>query len=67
MQNKLLAAEEIGALEIVASRAMKAGRDQEALAAWSRILAIDPKHGRTLSALGQHAFRTGDLESARIA
>lgn len=67
MQSKLLAAEEIGALEIVASRAMKAGREQEALAAWSRILTIDPQHGRTLSALGQHAFRMGDLESARIA
>jgi aspartate beta-hydroxylase len=67
MQNNPTAIQEIGALEAAAIRSMQAGREQEALASWGRILAIDPNHGRTLSAIGQHAFRQGDLESARKA
>lgn len=67
MQNNTTAAQEINALEAAAARAMQAGREQEALGFWSRILAIDPNHGRTLSAIGQHSFRKGDLESARTA
>ena len=58
---------EIDALEAAAMRAVQTGREDEATRLWNRILAIDPNHGRTLSALGQRAFRRGDMESARAA
>ena len=67
MQNKQAAAQEISALEALAARAMQAGREQEALGVWGRILAIDPNHRQTLAAMGQHAFRNGDLDSAHKA
>ena len=67
MVNKPTPAEEINALEAEAVRAMQTGREQVALGLWARILAVDPNHGRTLAAIGQHAFRKGDMESARTA
>lgn len=67
MQNKQAAAQEINALEAEATRALQSGREQDALGFWGRILAIEPNHGRTLTAIGQHAFRKGNLESARTA
>ena len=67
MQNKQSAANEIDALEAQAARALQAGREQEALACWGRILAIDPNRARTLSDVGLHAFRKGELQSARAA
>lgn len=67
MQNNQLIAAEINALEAEAIRSMQAGREQEALGFWGRIFAIDPNHGRTLATIGQHAFRKGDLRSARAA
>ena len=67
MANKPTPVEEINALEAEAVRAMQTGREQVALGLWARILALDPNHGRTLAAIGQHAFRKGDLESARTA
>jgi aspartate beta-hydroxylase len=67
MQNFQDAAQEIDALEAAAVGAAQAGREQEALRLWSRILAIDPNHIRTLTALGQRAFRQGDMQAARTA
>ena len=67
MHNNQAVVQEINALEAEATRAMQAGREQDALGFWGRILAIDPNHGRTLATIGQHAFRKGDLQSARVA
>ena len=65
MQNHQGAVAEIGVLEAAALRAAQAGNDDEATRLWDRILAIDPNHGRSLTALGQRAFRTGDMVRAR--
>ena len=67
MQNQQGAASEIAALEAAAFRATQSGQDDEATRLWGRILAIDPNHMRTLTVLGQRAFRQGDTQSARIA
>ena len=67
MENNQTAVQEINALEAEAMRALQAGREQAALDFWGRILAIDPNHGRTLTAIGQHAFRKGNLDAARTA
>ncbi len=61
------AAGEVGALEAQAARAAQAGREAEAAALWARILEIDPRHERTLGALGQLSFRQGDMQAARAA
>ena len=67
MQNNQDATQEITVLEANAIRAIQAGREQDALGFWAQILAIDPNHGRTLTTMGQHAFRKGDLQSAHTA
>jgi len=67
MQNQQGASSEIAALEAAAFRAAQSGQDDEATRLWGRILAIDPNHMRTLTVLGQRAFRQGDTHSARIA
>lgn len=67
MQNMQTAAAEITALEADAIRAMQSGREQDALGHWGRILALDPNHGRTLTAMGQYAFRQGNFDAARVA
>ena len=58
---------QIVALEAAAVRAAQSGRDAEADSLWGRILEIDPSHERTLTALGQRAFRRGDFQAARVA
>jgi aspartyl/asparaginyl beta-hydroxylase (cupin superfamily) len=58
---------EINALEAQAFQAAQTGRDAEAQRLWARILELDPNHVRTLSFLGQRAFRAGDMPSARVA
>ncbi len=58
---------EINALEAQAFQAAQTGRDAEAQRLWARILELDPNHVRTLSFLGQRAFRAGDMSSARVA
>jgi aspartyl/asparaginyl beta-hydroxylase (cupin superfamily)/cytochrome c-type biogenesis protein CcmH/NrfG len=65
MQTHQGASPEIDALEAAAVRAAQAGREEEAIQLWSRILAIDPNHARTLATLGQRAFRQGDMHGAR--
>jgi aspartate beta-hydroxylase len=67
MQNVEAGLQQINALEAQAARAAQSGRDEEAASLWGRILEIDPGHARTLTALGQRAFRRGDLQSARAA
>ena len=59
------AAGDVAALEAQAARAAQAGREAEAAGIWGRILEIDPRHARSLAALGQFAFRKGDMETAR--
>jgi aspartate beta-hydroxylase len=65
MQNDPAGVAQIAALEAAAVRAAQWGKDAEAASLWGRILEIDPSHPRTLTALGQRAFRKGDLQSAR--
>ena len=67
MQNQQAVLQEIDTLEAAAMRAAQGGREEEAIQLWSRILAMDPNHGRTLTALGQVAFRRGDMRGARAA
>ncbi len=67
MQNVGAGLPEINVLEAQAARAAQSGRDAEAISLWMRILEIDPRHARTLTALGLHAFRRGDLPGARAA
>jgi len=56
---------EIAELEQRALRAAQAGRWQEAHEGWQRLLALAPGHPRALDAVGDHAFRRGDLALAR--
>ena len=58
---------EIDALEATALQAAQSGRDADAVRHWNRILELDPKHLRALNALGQRAFRQGDMPAARAA
>lgn len=57
----------ISQLESMAVQAYRAGREAETLAYWKRILEIDPGHVRTLTAMGQHAFRRNDFQGALAA
>jgi aspartate beta-hydroxylase len=50
-----------------AAEATRAGRVREAVAAWSEVLTLDPKHLAALTQLGQAAWSAGDLEAARAA
>jgi aspartyl/asparaginyl beta-hydroxylase (cupin superfamily) len=67
MQNFQANLPEINALEAQAFRFAQAGREDEAVELWNRILELDPNHARTLTAVGQRAFRRGDMPSARAA
>jgi len=67
MQNFGARLPDIRALEGEAARAVQSGRDAEAISLWTRILEIDPRHARTLNALGLHALRRGDAAGARAA
>jgi aspartate beta-hydroxylase len=66
-QNDSTGLAQIATLEAAAIRAAQSGRDAEADSLWGRILEIDPRHERTLTALAQQAFRRGDFQSARAA
>ncbi len=54
----------INQLEALAVQAHRAGREQELLGLWNRILGLDPRHARTLAALGQWHFRRGAFADA---
>jgi len=57
----------VAKLEAEAVARMRAGREREALDSWGRLLQRDPNHVRALTAIGQHSFRHGDLQPARVA
>ena len=65
MQESVTGGAEVRALEAQATHASQAGRHEEALRLWSRILELQPAHARALDILGQLAFRRGDLARAR--
>ena len=67
MQNTQGSLSEIEALDAAAVRAAQMGHEKEAIGLWSRILAIDPSHARSLAGLGQVAFRRADMKAARTA
>jgi aspartate beta-hydroxylase len=50
-----------------AIHAMQAGRDADALAAWARVVSLQPDHVVGLTQLGQAAFRRGDFQAAQTA
>lgn len=58
-------AENIAALEAQVLQSLRAGNDAAAARGWEQILALAPDHPRALLALGQRAFRQGDLQRAR--
>jgi len=58
--------QDVLALEEQALRAAQMGRGEDARRAWERILALDPHNARALDAMGQAAFRRGDLGQARV-
>jgi len=66
MQESVTGSAEVRALEAQAVHASQAGRHEEALRFWSRILDLQPEHARALDVLGQVAFRRGDLGKARV-
>ena len=59
-----IAARQVVQLEGRAAQAIRAGRLQEAYEAWKGVLELDPRHPRALDAVGDHAFRRGDLPVA---
>ena len=66
-KNNPLSAEEIDALAVEAVRMGQLGRDQDAVRLWSQVLNAEPNHLTALTALGQRAFRAGDLPAAYAA
>jgi len=66
MTTSTLAAE-VAHIERLAVEAMQAGRQQDALNAWARIVSLQPDHAVGLTQLGQAAFKQGDFEAARTA
>ena len=52
-------------LERQAIAAMQGARDAEADAFWQRIVAMQPRHVRAFTQLGQYRFKQGDYASAR--
>lgn len=67
MHNLSLPSPEVEALEAAALHAAQSGRDADAIRHWNRILELQPNHIRALGALGQRAFRQGDMPNARAA
>ncbi len=67
MQNSPSRSQEIAALEVQAARAVQAGREGEASSAWERIVALDPGHVPAWRAIGQRAYRLGDMRGAQVA
>jgi aspartyl/asparaginyl beta-hydroxylase (cupin superfamily) len=57
--------EEIAALEAEVLRAVQRGEETRVVQLWERLLAAAPDHPKALLALGQRAFRGGDLARAR--
>jgi aspartate beta-hydroxylase len=58
---------QLATLDAQANDALRAGKEREALALWSRILSADPNHIATLVNIGKHSQRKGDMKSALAA
>ncbi len=58
---------QLAALEAEAAAAMQGGNEVGAVRIWGHILALQPRHVPTLSALGQLSYRKGDMAAARVA
>jgi aspartate beta-hydroxylase len=56
---------QIAALETEVRTAMQRGDDKRAAQLWERLLQAAPRHPHALRALGQRAFRAGELGRAR--
>lgn len=56
---------EVAAYERLALDAMQAGRHQDAIGAWLRVVSLQPDHAVALTQLGQATFKQGDFDSAR--
>ena len=57
---------EAAACERLALGALQAGRHQEAIDAWLRVVTLQPGHAVALTQLGQAAFKQGDFDTARV-
>ncbi len=57
--------QEIADLEAQVVAAEQAGREDDAIRIMARLLELDPRHPGALRALGQRAYRRGDLAGAR--
>ncbi|MGZ5199035.1 MAG: aspartyl/asparaginyl beta-hydroxylase domain-containing protein [Telluria sp.] len=57
--------QQIAALEAEVRTAMQRGDDKRAAQLWERVLEAAPRHPQALMALGQRAFRAGELARAR--
>ncbi|MCG2585903.1 aspartyl/asparaginyl beta-hydroxylase domain-containing protein [Massilia sp. TS11] len=55
----------IAAIEKEILRAQQQGQGEHALRLWARLLELDPSHPQGLMAMGQYAFRMGNLADAR--
>lgn len=64
MQQTPSKAPEIAQWEGRAVREAQAGHAEQADAAWRRVLELDPRHASALDAVGDRAFRRGDLATA---
>lgn len=64
MQQTPSKAPEITQWEGRAVREAQAGHAEQADAAWRRVLELDPRHASALDAVGDRAFRRGDLATA---
>lgn len=64
MQQTPSKAPEIAQWEGRAVREAQAGHAEQADAAWRRVLELDPRHAPALDAVGDRAFRRGDLATA---
>jgi aspartate beta-hydroxylase len=58
---------EISALEADGVSAMQRGDTLRAMKAWNRLVELVPKHAKAWTQIGQHAFRAGDMQSAKYA
>jgi len=58
---------QLRAIEGQVEQAIRSGRESDAARLWTQILVLAPSHVAALTAVGQRAFRSGDLASARAA
>ena len=67
MQQKQITLSELNVLIDKSAEALRQGNEELTFALWNEILAYDPNNTRTLTMIGQRAFRLGDFASAKNA